>query len=61
MGATMGNLLGLCGMSLPIGTGRAGMPLGAVLQCAGGTHESLFAAALAVEPHWRFTGSSTTT
>ena len=58
---SMGNLLGLCGMSLPIGTGRAGMPLGAVLQCANGADDALFAAALAVEPLWKFTGSSTTT
>ncbi len=58
---SMGNLLGLCGMSLPIGTGRAGMPLGAVLQCAHGTDETLFATALAVEKLWHPDRSSTTT
>jgi hypothetical protein len=32
-----------------------------VLQCAGGTDDTLFTAALAVEKLWNFTGSSTTT
>lgn len=46
----LGNFLGLCGMSLPMGLGRDGMPLGALLQCDSGADASLFAAALAVEP-----------
>lgn len=45
----LGNFLGLCGMSLPMGTGRDGLPLGALLQCPPHADEALMAAALAVE------------
>lgn len=45
----LGNFLGLCGMSLPMGPGRDGLPLGALLQCSPHQDAALLAAALAVE------------
>ena len=45
-----GNFLGLCGISLPMGSGRDGLPLGALLQCPPHQDATLLAAALAVEP-----------
>ncbi len=45
----LGNFLGLCGMSLPMGLGRDGLPLGALLQCPPHQDEVLLSAALTVE------------
>ncbi len=44
-----GNFLDLCGVSLPMGTGTAGMPLGALISGAAGRDEALLSAALGVE------------
>ncbi len=46
----LGNFLGLCGISLPMGPGRDGLPLGALLQAPAHQDAALLAAALAVEP-----------
>lgn len=45
----LGNFLGLCGMSVPMGAGRDGLPLGALLQCPPQQDAALLAAALSVE------------
>jgi aspartyl-tRNA(Asn)/glutamyl-tRNA(Gln) amidotransferase subunit A len=44
-----GNFLDLCGVSLPMGTGAAGMPLGALISGAAGRDDALLSAALGVE------------
>ena len=44
-----GNFLDLCGVSLPMGTGAAGMPVGALISGAAGREEALLAAAAGVE------------
>jgi aspartyl-tRNA(Asn)/glutamyl-tRNA(Gln) amidotransferase subunit A len=45
---SMGNFLDLCGISLPMGLGRAGMPLGALLSGSAGSDDALFCAAASV-------------
>lgn len=45
----IGNFLDWCGVSLPCGTGEAGMPVGFLLSAPKGRDEQLLAAALAVE------------
>ena len=45
----LGNFLDLCGVSLPMGTGAAGMPLGALISGAAGRDEALLAVAAGVE------------
>ncbi|MBB3612459.1 amidase [Rhizobium sp. BK602] len=45
----IGNFLDGCGVSLPCGTGDAGMPVGFLLSARKGLDEALLAAALAVE------------
>jgi aspartyl-tRNA(Asn)/glutamyl-tRNA(Gln) amidotransferase subunit A len=44
-----GNFLDLCGVSVPMGTGDAGMPLGALISGAAGRDDALLSAALGVE------------
>lgn len=44
-----GNFLDLCGVSLPMGKGAAGMPVGALISGAAGREDALLAAAAAVE------------
>ena len=44
-----GNFADLCGVSLPMGTGAAGMPLGALISGAAGRDAALLAAAAGVE------------
>jgi aspartyl-tRNA(Asn)/glutamyl-tRNA(Gln) amidotransferase subunit A len=44
-----GNFLDLCGVSVPMGTGAAGMPLGALISGAAGRDDALLSAALGVE------------
>ena len=44
-----GNFLDLCGVSLPMGTGAAGMSLGALISGAAGRDDALLSAALGVE------------
>jgi aspartyl-tRNA(Asn)/glutamyl-tRNA(Gln) amidotransferase subunit A len=44
-----GNFADLCGVSLPMGTGAAGMPLGALISGAGGRDAALLSAAAGVE------------
>jgi len=44
-----GNFLDLCGVSLPMGVGAAGMPLGALISGAAGRDAALLAAAAGVE------------
>jgi len=44
-----GNFLDLCGVSLPMGTGAASMPLGALISGAAGRDDALLSAALGVE------------
>jgi aspartyl-tRNA(Asn)/glutamyl-tRNA(Gln) amidotransferase subunit A len=45
---SMGNVLDLCGVSLPMGLGKAGMPLGALLSGPAGSDDALLAAAATV-------------
>lgn len=47
--ASLGNFLDWCGVSLPCGTGEAGMPVGLLLSAPPNADEALLAAALAVE------------
>jgi aspartyl-tRNA(Asn)/glutamyl-tRNA(Gln) amidotransferase subunit A len=42
---SVGNFLDLCGISVPMGLGRAGMPLGALLSGPAGSDDALFGAA----------------
>lgn len=44
-----GNFLDLCGVSLPMGTGAAGMPVGALISGAAGREDALLSAAAGVE------------
>ena len=44
-----GSLLGLCALTLPVGSDRAGMPVGLQLVAPAGADEALLAAALSVE------------
>jgi aspartyl-tRNA(Asn)/glutamyl-tRNA(Gln) amidotransferase subunit A len=44
-----GNFLDLCGVSLPMGIGAAGMPVGALISGAAGREQALLAAAAGVE------------
>jgi aspartyl-tRNA(Asn)/glutamyl-tRNA(Gln) amidotransferase subunit A len=44
-----GNFADLCGVSLPMGTGAAGMPLGALISGAAGRDAALLSAAAGVE------------
>ncbi len=44
-----GNFLDLCGVSLPVGTGAAGMPVGALISGAAGREDALLSAAAGVE------------
>lgn len=44
-----GNFLDLCGVSLPMGKGAAGMPLGALISGVAGSEDALLAAAAGVE------------
>ena len=44
-----GNFLDLCGVSLPMGTGAAGMPVGVLISGTAGREEALLAAAAGVE------------
>jgi len=44
-----GNFLDLCGVSLPIGKGAAGMPVGALISGAAGREDALLAAAAGLE------------
>jgi aspartyl-tRNA(Asn)/glutamyl-tRNA(Gln) amidotransferase subunit A len=46
---SMGNFFDLCGISLPMGLGMAGMPLGALLSGPSGCDDALFRAAATVE------------
>jgi aspartyl-tRNA(Asn)/glutamyl-tRNA(Gln) amidotransferase subunit A len=50
-----GNFLDLCGVSLPIGKGAAGMPVGALISGAAGREDALLAAAAGLE---QFLGSA---
>jgi aspartyl-tRNA(Asn)/glutamyl-tRNA(Gln) amidotransferase subunit A len=45
---SLGNFFDLCGVSLPIGTGKGGMPVGALLSGPPGSDESLFCVAATV-------------
>lgn len=45
---SLGNFFDLCGISLPMGTGKAGMPLGALVSGPSGSDEALFCAAATV-------------
>ena len=45
---SLGNFFDLCGISLPMGTGKADMPLGALVSGPSGSDEALFCAAAAV-------------
>jgi aspartyl-tRNA(Asn)/glutamyl-tRNA(Gln) amidotransferase subunit A len=47
--ASLGNFLDWCGVSLPCGTGEAGMPVGLLLSAPTSADEALLAASLAVE------------
>jgi aspartyl-tRNA(Asn)/glutamyl-tRNA(Gln) amidotransferase subunit A len=45
---SLGNFFDLCGISLPMGTGKAGMPLGALVSGPSGSDKALFCAAATV-------------
>lgn len=47
--ASLGNFLDWCGVSLPCGTGEAGMPVGLLLSAPPNADEALLSASLAVE------------
>ncbi len=47
--ASLGNFLDWCGVSLPCGTGEAGMPVGLLLSAPANADEALLSASLAVE------------
>lgn len=46
----IGNFLDTCGVTIPCGTGAAGMPVGLLLTAVGGADEDLLSLALAAEP-----------
>lgn len=45
---SLGNFFDLCSISLPMGTGKAGMPLGALVSGSSGSDDALFCAAATV-------------